>query len=103
MAKERVTITSGGESIETDMETIKALGQGINLTLLRKSMSELEAACVVKNETSETFKNLVQVAALQAGVLPGVLSQYIQARVTDTVKKKSRSAEQLSLLFSEIG
>ena len=86
----------------TDKAQVRALAAGINLTALRGSISLLEAACNRKIEAQEDFKNGIQVAALTVGVLPGVLSQYIVARCTDSVKKKARSAEQLSLLFGEI-
>ena len=85
-----------------DKAQVRALAAGINLTALRASIQELEAACNRKIEAQEDFKNMVQVQALTLGILPGVLSQYIVARCTDTVKKKARSAEQLSLLFGEI-
>jgi hypothetical protein len=86
----------------TDKTQVRALAAGINLTTLRGSIGLLEAACNRKIEAQEDFKNAIQVAALTVGVLPGVLSQYIVARCTDSVKKKARSAEQLSLLFGEI-
>ena len=88
-------------TITTDGTTLKALGQGINLTALRKAIPELEAACNRKIEATEDFKNLLAVAGIGAGIMPAVLSQYIVARCTDTAKKKARSAEQLSLLFGE--
>lgn len=86
----------------TDKVGAKALGMGINQIAIKKAIPELEAACNRKIEAAEDFKNAIHVVALQAGLLPGVLSQYISARVTDTVKKKSRSAAQLSLLFDEL-
>jgi len=86
----------------TDRTNARALGQGMNLTEIRNSIPELEAACNRKIEAQEDFKNAIQIAALKAGLLPGVLSQYIVARCTDSVKKKARSAEQLQLLFVEI-
>lgn len=86
----------------SDKIEVKALSQGINLTALRGSIGELEAACNQKIEAAEVFKNAIQVAALSVGLLPGVLSQYITSRCKDSVKKKARSSEQLSLLFSEI-
>lgn len=81
---------------------VQALGQGINITAMSKAIPELEAACNHKIEAQENFTNLIKVCAINSGILPGVLSQYIVARVTDSVKKKRRSAEQLSLLFAEI-
>lgn len=80
---------------------VRALAAGVNLTAIRKSIPELEAACNRKIEAAEDFGNKIKVIALTVGILPGVLSQYITARCTDTVKKKARSAEQLSLLFGE--
>lgn len=85
-----------------DKTEVRALSQGINLTALRGSLAELDAACLRKIEAAEAFKNAVQVVALTTGIIPGVLSQYITARCTDSVKKKAQSAEQLSLLFGEI-
>jgi hypothetical protein len=91
-----------------DMETsdrtaVRALAAGINITALRGSIEKLEAACNRKIEAQEDFKNAIDLAALQNGILSGVLSQYIIARCTDTVKKKAQSAAQLQLLFEEIG
>lgn len=86
----------------SDKTNVKALAAGINLTAIKKSIPELEAACNRKIEAQEDFGNAIKVAALTAGVLPGVLSQYIVAICTDSVKKKSRSAVQLSLLFDEM-
>jgi hypothetical protein len=81
---------------------VRALAAGINIMALRGSIEELEQACLRKIDAQEQFKNVIQVAALTCGILPGVLSQYIVARCTDTVKKKAQSAGQLQLLFDEI-
>ena len=89
-------------STVSEKAKLSALGQGINLTALNAALPELEAACNRKIEATEDFKNAIAVQAINAGLLPGVLSQYVVARCTDNVKKKARSAEQLSLLFSEI-
>lgn len=88
-------------TIATDTTKVRALAAGIDLSAIKKAIPELEAACNRKIEATEDFKNAIQVQAIQAGCLPGVLSQYITARVTDTVKKKSRSAQQLQFLFNE--
>lgn len=79
----------------------KALQQGVNLTVIRDRLPQLESLCLRKIDVSEEFKNAIQVAALEAGLIPSVLSQYITARCNDSVTKKARSAEQLSLLFGE--
>lgn len=89
-------------SVVPDAAKVKALGMGINLSDLRGKIPELEAACNRKIEAQEDFKAVIQVVAITTGILPGVLSQYITARCTDSVKKKARSAVQLSLLFDEI-
>ena len=85
-----------------DKANTTALGLGINLTALRKALPELEVLCNHKIEAADGFKNAVQVVAIQAGILPGVLSQYVTSRVNESVAKKAQSAEQLSLLFTEI-
>lgn len=86
----------------SDKTNVRALGQGINLTAIITTIPKLEAACNRKIEATEDYGNAIKIAALQAGLLPGVLSQYIVARCTDSVKKKARSADQLSLLFGEL-
>ena len=83
-------------------EQVRALGVGINLTALRKRVPELEAACNAKMEASEAFADVIAVAAIESGVIKGVLAQYITSRCNDTVRKKAISAAQLSLLFDEI-
>lgn len=80
---------------------VKALAQGINLTAVRGRLGHLEALFLRKQETAQDYKDAVQVAALESGLIPGVLNQFIAARCTETVTKKARSAEQLSLLFGE--
>lgn len=80
---------------------VRALGQGINLTEIRTRLPQLEALCNRKTEAAEDFRNAIQVAAIESGVMPAVLTQYVTARCNDTVRKKARSAEQLSLLFGE--
>lgn len=88
-------------SITVTSAELRALGQGLNLTALRGRIGHLEALCNRKNETATEFKEAVQVAAIECGLIPGVLTQYIAARCSDTVRKKAQSAEQLSLLFGE--
>ncbi len=84
-----------------DRKNVRALGAGINLTEIKTSIPELEAACNRKIEATADFDAVLTVCAIKSGIIKAVLSQYIVARVTDTVKKKSQSAEQLSLLFGE--
>jgi len=80
---------------------LKALGQGINLSVLRDKIGHLEGLFNRKQEAAQDYKDAAQVVAIEAGIIPSVLNQFIAARATDTVSKKSRSAEQLSLLFGE--
>lgn len=79
----------------------KALSQGINLSAIRTAIPELEALCNRKIEAAKDFDEAITVQAIKAGLLKGVLSQYIAARCNDTVSKKAQSAQQLSFLFSE--
>jgi len=92
-----------GDVSEDDRLAVKSLGCGMNLTELRRVLPELEAAFNRKAEASEDFSDVVKVASINTGIMTGVLSQFVAARCNDTVKKKSRSAEQLSLLFVEVG
>lgn len=84
-----------------DRKNVRALGAGINLTEIKTAIPELESLANRKIEAGEDFDAALTVCAIKAGVIKSVLSQYIMARVNDTVKKKSQSAEQLSLLFGE--
>lgn len=88
-------------TIHVTDKQIRALGQGLNLSEIRSAIPELEAACNRKIEAAEDFDAVLTMCSLKSGIIKSVLSQYIVARVTDTVKKKSQSAEQLSLLFGE--
>lgn len=90
-----------GTMTDSERVNVKALSQGINLTEIRTRLPHLEALCHRKQEAADDFKNAIQVAAIESGLLPAVLSQFVAARVTDTVAKKARSAEQLSPLFGE--
>ena len=85
----------------TDKVHVRALAAGMNLTEIRRCIGELESLANAKIAAAEQFDDAITMAAIKCGVIKSVLSQYINARVTDTVKKKAQSAEQLSLLFGE--
>lgn len=85
----------------TDKVHVRALAAGMNITEIRKSIGELESLANAKIQAAEQYDEAITVAAIKCGCIKAVLSQYINARVTDTVKKKAQSAEQLSLLFGE--
>lgn len=85
----------------TEKQHVRALSAGINISAIKESIPELEAAYNRKTEATDDFADAIAVAAIKAGLIKGVLSQYIAARCSDSVKKKARSAEQLSFLFGE--
>jgi len=82
---------------------LSALAKGINLGEIRAAIPELEALCNRKIEVSEDFANLVKLVALKAGINAPVLATYITAVCNDTLSKKEKQTEQLTLLFRELG
>ena len=81
---------------------VKAQQLGMKLNEIREAIPELEAACNRKIEAGEDFANMVKLVALKAGLDASVLSTYITARCNDTLAKKEKQAEQLTILFDEI-
>jgi hypothetical protein len=99
---EAVSIKGGGIEVNTTIGNIAALNQGIKLNEVRAAVPELEACCNMKIQAAEKFANLVKLVALKAGLDATVLSTYITAVCNQTLNKKQKQAEQLSLLFEEL-
>jgi hypothetical protein len=79
-----------------------ALSAGIQLSEIRKAIPQLEAACRAKVEVSEAFSDLCKVVAARANISPSVLATYINCYVNETLDKRQRQIDQLSLLFEEL-
>ena len=95
-------MTAPALNIHVTDRQLSALSKGIHVNEIRGAIGELEAACNRKIEAAEDYSNVVKLVALKAGVDASVLAAYITARCNDTLAKKEKQAEQLSLLFSEI-
>lgn len=81
---------------------LHAASIGIKLQEIRAATGELEAACNRKREAAQDFTDLCKLVALKAGIDASVLSTYITAVCNETIAKKEKQAEQLSLLFEEL-
>jgi len=81
---------------------ITALHLGIKISEIKSACPELEAACNRKIDAAENFANLCKLVALKSGIDASVLSTYITAVCNETLAKKEKQAEQLSLLFEEM-
>ena len=82
---------------------LSAAARGMKLSEIRVATDELERLCTRKIDAAEDFSNAVKLAALKSNIDASVLSTYITAKVNDTLKKKQNQAEQLSILFDELG
>jgi len=99
-----VTITaSDGTSVDLTSGQLRAASMAIKLGEIAEAYSELEALCYRKIDATEAFSNACKAVAFRSGVDAAVLSAYVTARTTDTLRKKQRKAEQLTLLFEELG
>lgn len=83
-----------------------AVGDVINLTPLRDGLRELEIAARKARDVGEAYSDLLKDIAQKTKVAAPVIRSYIAARIAEDDKARSRKrrrAEQLSLLFDEIG
>jgi len=76
----------------------------INLNVLQSRMQHLQDLAVQARAAAEAYRDALKATAEEAGVDTSALRAYVNARVRDDggVKAKHR-AEQLSLLFDELG
>ena len=75
----------------------------VKIPEIRKLLGDLEALCHKAIDANDDFKVGVKLVAKAAGIDPTVLGAYVKARVADKLDAQRAKAEQLSLLFDEIG
>jgi hypothetical protein len=75
----------------------------IDLTLIGRRLEHLDGLCRVKRAAADDFREACKAIGQEARVDANVLSKFITARIAETSDKASKSAEQLSLLFTEVG
>ena len=75
----------------------------IDLTLIGGKLEHLDGLCRAKRAAADNFKEACKAIGQGARVEASVLSKFITARIAETSDKASHDAEQLSLLFSEVG
>ena len=75
----------------------------IDLTLIGSKLEYLDGLCRAKRAAADEFKEACKAIGQEARVEASVLAKFVNARVAETSDKQSKDAEQLSLLFSEVG
>lgn len=83
--------------------TMTSLAKGMKISEVVECLPALEAAFNAKAEMSEHFNGLCQSVAFVAGVSQKALKAYIAAKCTDKILSTKETAEQLQILFNEIG
>ena len=83
---------------------LAGLSKGIRLDAITSSKLEnLRALCQAKIDANESFTDACKAVAESANIHPSALATYVTALVEDTLEKQHEKAEQLSLLFDELG
>lgn len=75
----------------------------VDYEAIRSASTELETLAYAAKAARDTFSEAVKAAASKAGVDAAVLRAFITSRIADDPSKKAARAEQLSLLFVEVG
>jgi hypothetical protein len=75
----------------------------INLERIAIRIPALSEAWTRKTDAAESYADAVKATAEECGIEPAALKAYINAKMRDKQAKHMRAAEQLSLLFEEIG
>lgn len=77
--------------------------QVIELAPLKRQMIELIALYGRKGEAAQAFGDAVKVAAEASGLQSSTVRKFVTARAGEQFDKAKRGAEQLQLLFEEVG
>lgn len=75
----------------------------VTLQPLRVSLKHLASLYDSKKAAESAFREAVKKIAEKTGLMSAVVNKLISARAKDTVFDEARKAEQLSMIFSEIG
>ena len=75
----------------------------IDLTLIGGKLEHLDGLCRAKRTASDEFKEACKAVGQDARCEASVLAKFVTARVGETSDKAAKSADQLSLLFAEVG
>jgi predicted HicB family RNase H-like nuclease len=75
----------------------------INLTLIGANLEHLDGLCRAKRAAADEFRDACKAIGQEARVEASVLAKFVNARVAETSDKASHDADQLSLLFTEVG
>ena len=79
------------------------MSDAIDLTLIGSKLETLDGLCRAKRTAATEFKEACKAIGQTSRVEASVLAKFVNARVAGTSDKQSKEAEQLSLLFSEVG
>lgn len=75
----------------------------VKIDEIKKSIDALEQQYQLAREAAADYKDLIDAVSAKAGVGKKPLRAFVKARVDDKVKEAHAGAEQLSLLFENIG
>jgi hypothetical protein len=70
---------------------------------VRDALENLTALALAKKAAADEFAEAVESVALKSRIDKGVLASYVSAIAGDKATKKKAKAQQLALLFDEIG
>lgn len=90
----------------TDKTPTAETAGAINLQPLREALSELETAAQRLEDFRGAYRDVVHAVAEKTGLAAPVIRSFIAARMVEsekTRKRKIERAQQLALVFDEIG
>lgn len=75
----------------------------IDLGIIGAKLEYLDGLCRAKKLAATEFKEACKAIGRDARVEASVLAKFVNARIAESTEKQAHDAEQLSLLFSEVG
>lgn len=75
----------------------------LQISELADKLQRLQKLKIQADEAKEDFSSAVKAVALKAGLLASVVRKVVAARTGDRVSDEKRKADQLSLVFEELG
>lgn len=95
--------TEGGRRKAVARKDSDGIEKTINLTDLPSKIKMLEKKLVTANEAATDYKDAVKAVAEKCGLQASVINKGVKAIVADKVAEKKRDAEQLAMVFEEVG
>ena len=92
------------EAVEINVAPQATAGSSVNVGVVQSRIRYLQDLAVQAKAAADDYREALKATAEEAGIDAGALRAYVNARIRDDggVKQRQR-AEQLSLLFDELG